>query len=679
MNRPPQAGPCGLRIALTLTAAGLVLAVLLTGCATPPAPPTAVLAPNGQLLAQGIPPVPMSLLERVARYTDFRGHSFVEWHPVKDEMLVAHRKAGDNKTQVYRLAQAMGALEPLTEGDDPVTSASWEPREGRYLVFKRGKGGDEADQIYRLDPSSRQTTLLTNPDEAHNIAGWIRPSSTLLYTSVPLDRTAAGGSRATINTTLWAIDPAQPASSRRKVAELPGPGWYAGGVADDGRQIALVRHRSANESQVWLIDLASGQPRQVLPAPSEALQATHTAAGFSKDGKHLYVISDRAGEFREAMTLELATGALTRLSSAIAWDVNGSAASNDGRWFAAHINADGRDELRLFDASSGKEAAAPTLPPGSIGSPMQFHRATQRLAMSINSAQGPNQIFSFDPASGRSVQWTRSHTPAGVNTAAFADQRIVRWKSFDGLTISGVLNTPPARFAGKRPVVVLIHGGPEAQATMGFIGRLNYLVQEMGIAIIQPNVRGSSGYGKTFLTLDNGMKREDAVKDIGALLDWIAQQPELDAQRVLVAGGSYGGYMTLASAVHHNDRIAGSVSIVGPSHFVSFLTHTESYRRDLRRVEYGDERDPAMRAWMEKTAPLNNAEKIKKPLLVVQGKNDPRVPFTESEQIVAKVRAAGLPVWYLRADNEGHGFVRKENVDFEFCAQVLFLEQTLLR
>ncbi|HET9976215.1 MAG TPA: prolyl oligopeptidase family serine peptidase [Burkholderiaceae bacterium] len=656
----------------------LIALALLAACTTTPEPP-AVLAPNANLLAQGIPPVPMALVERVARYTDFRGHGFVEWHPVREEMLVAHRKAGDNKAQIYRLAQPMGALEQITDGDEPVTNATWEPREGKYIVFERSRGGDEADQLYRLDLPSRQTTLLTNPDEAHNIAGWIRASSTLLYTAVPLDRTAAGGSRPTIHTTLWAIDPAQPATTRRKVAELPGPGWYAGGVSEDGELAAFIRYRSANESQVWLIDLANGQTRQVMPAPGESVRATHFSGGFSKDGKRLFVVSDRASEFREQMVLDLASGALSRVTSHIPWDVNGGAASHDGRWLALQINADGRDELRLFDAASGKELAAPSVPAGGIGNAMDFHRRTHRLAMSINSAQGPNQVLALDPASGRTVPWTRAHAPAGVDTRTFGDQRIVRWKSFDGVAISGLLNMPPARFTGKRPVIVAIHGGPEAQATMGFLGRWNYFVQEMGIAIVQPNVRGSTGYGKTFLTLDNGLKREDSVKDIGALLDWIAQQPDLDASRVLVTGGSYGGYMTLATAVHYSDRIVGGIPVVGPSNFVTFLTNTESYRRDLRRVEYGDERDPAIRAWMERTAPLNNADKIRKPLFVVQGKNDPRVPFTESEQIVAKVRANGLPVWYLRGENEGHGFVRKENVDFEFYATVLFLEWTLLK
>ncbi|HEU4621473.1 MAG TPA: prolyl oligopeptidase family serine peptidase, partial [Burkholderiaceae bacterium] len=240
------------------------------------------------------------------------------------------------------------------------------------------------------------------------------------------------------------------------------------------------------------------------------------------------------------------------------------------------------------------------------------------------------------------------------------------------------LHLPPARFEGKRPVLVMIHGGPESQATVGFLGRGNHFLQELGIAIVEPNVRGSSGYGKTFLDLDNGYKREDSVKDIGALLDWLPSHPRLDGSRVVVMGGSYGGYMSLASAVHYSDRLRGAVDAVGISSFTTFLRNTESYRRDLRRVEYGDERDPAMREFLDRISPLNNAERIKVPLFVIQGRNDPRVPWTEAEQIVERVRKNDVPVWYLIADNEGHGFARKPNADFQFYATIRFLETTLL-
>jgi dipeptidyl aminopeptidase/acylaminoacyl peptidase len=366
------------------------------------------------------------------------------------------------------------------------------------------------------------------------------------------------------------------------------------------------------------------------------------------------------------------------MTAHIPCDVASADVSHDGAFVALRANVEARHELRLFDARMQKELKLSGLPAGNVQS-LHFHDQRPEVAFAVNSAQSPSTLYALDPRSGRVEAWTRPAVPAGLNPGRFPDPQTVRWPSFDGRSISGLLHQPPASFTGRRPVVVLIHGGPEGQATVGFMARYNYLVNELGVAVIQPNVRGSAGFGKTFISLDDGMKREDSVKDIGALLDWIATQPQLDAGRVLVMGGSYGGYMALASSVHYADRIAGAIDTVGISHFVTFLTRTESYRRDLRRVEYGDERDPAMRAFLERISPLSNAERIRKPLFVVQGKNDPRVPYTEAEQIVAKVRGNGTPVWYLRAENEGHGFARKENADYLFYASLVFMQNTLLK
>jgi dipeptidyl aminopeptidase/acylaminoacyl peptidase len=320
----------------------------------------------------------------------------------------------------------------------------------------------------------------------------------------------------------------------------------------------------------------------------------------------------------------------------------------------------------------------PALPAGTVGH-LRFHQATGELALSLDSSAGPSELFSLNTNTDQVLQWTQAQGSPLLDPRQFQPQQIVHWKSFDGRLISGIITrADPRKFPGKRPVLIAIHGGPEGQATFGFNGRLNYFIDALGVTIIRPNVRGSAGFGKTFLALDNGMKREDSVKDIGALLDWIAAQPDLDASRVLVTGGSYGGYMSLAVATHYGDRIVGNVDVVGISNFVTFLTHTESYRRDLRRAEYGDERDPQMRAFLESISPLNHADQVQKPMLVVQGRNDPRVPYTEAEQMVNRLRERGIPVWYVRAENEGHGFRRKENADFEFYATVLFMQQTLL-
>lgn len=660
---------------VALLAAGAV--ALLAGCATPP-PDDTPLAPPAAMQVEGVPPVPARLLEPIQRYSGVVGHQFVDWHPQRREMLVAHRAPTASTTQLFLITAPMAAPVPLTDGADPVGNAQWEPREGRYIVFTRGSGGNEAYQLYRLDPATRAVKQITPDGQRHAFNDWVRSRSLAVVTSVPLDRTAAGGTRAQITTTLSLIDPdGDPAApgTRRIVAELPGTGWFGAEVSPDERQAAMVRYTSATQSEVWLIDLASGERRRVLPAEGQTLRAAHFVSGWSADGRALYVVSDRASEFRELMRLDLASGALTRLTGHIPWDLSGGDRTRDGRRIALLANVDGRDELRLLDGASGRELPPPAVPGGSV-TRVGFHPASGELAMVINSPQGPATIHTLD-AQGRVVAWTKPAGAEGIRLAELPDQRIVRWTSFDGRTISGVLSLPPARFKGPRPVLMLMHGGPEGQSKLGWNGRLNYLLQERGIALLEPNVRGSSGYGKTFLDLDNGRLREDSVRDMGSALDWIATQPGLDAKRVVVMGGSYGGYMALAASVRLADRIAGAVSVVGISNFVSFLENTESYRRDLRRAEYGDERDPAMREFLQAISPLNLADRITKPLLVVQGKNDPRVPWTESEQIVRSLQRRGTPVWYLLADNEGHGFARRENADFYFATVVSFLQQTL--
>ena len=309
---------------------------------------------------------------------------------------------------------------------------------------------------------------------------------------------------------------------------------------------------------------------------------------------------------------------------------------------------------------------------------VQWHENNRELGFVVTSARSPADVYSLDTASGKVDRWTTSET-GGLNPTTFIEPKLVTWKSFDGREISGFLYNPPAKFQGKRPVIVNIHGGPEGQSRPLFLGRNNYFINELGIALLLPNIRGSSGYGKSFLKLDNGFLREDTYKDIGALFDWIKTRDDLDSDRIMVTGGSYGGHMTLAIATRYNDRIRCSLDVVGISNLVTFLERTEGYRRDLRRVEYGDERDPKMRAFLEKIAPLNHAADIKKPLFVVQGKNDPRVPLSESEQMIETVRRNNTPVWYLMAADEGHGFAKKKNADFQFYATIQFVQNYLLK
>jgi dipeptidyl aminopeptidase/acylaminoacyl peptidase len=374
--------------------------------------------------------------------------------------------------------------------------------------------------------------------------------------------------------------------------------------------------------------------------------------------------------------MDLATKQLKFLTAEIPWDVKSFDLTRDGKKIAFVTDEDGVSVLHVMDAATGKELTAPKLPAGVI-SGLRWHRNGHDLAFTMQSARAQADCFSWDAATSKLERWTNSES--AVKTESFPEAELVKWKSFDGRMISGVLYRPPAKFTGKRPVLVIIHGGPEGQSLPVFLGRNNYFLNELGIALIYPNVRGSTGYGKSFTLLDNGMRRDHTYKDINALFNWVARRPDLDAGRIAVTGGSYGGHMTLAVATFYSDRIRCSVDVVGISNLVTLLEHTEAYRRDLRRAEYGDEREPKMRTYLESIAPINHVDLIRKPMMVVAGKNDPRVPLSESQQIVAALKKAGKPVWFLMAKDEGHGFRKKANQDFQFYATVAFLQEYLLR
>ena len=624
-----------------------------------------MLTPNANLKADGLPPIPAELAAKVAPYTEFKPATAVSWHPQKRELIVA-RRAG-NTTQLHRVAAPGAELVQLTDYAEPVRDGGFWPKAPNVLVFTRDAGGNEQQQIYRLDAGASEPVLLTDATRKNELVGITHARDRLLVESTDLDKT---GRREDPTVDLSLVDPLEP-TKRRKLATLPGTGWGDITFSFDDRRLALVEYKSVNESFVWLMDAASGERRRVLPATATSAPIASADLNFSGDGKGLFLSTDRDGEFRKLAYLDLATGKLDYFGEGGNWDVESIALSPDGRVLAVITNEAGVGVLRLYDATTRKPLPRPVLPTGNVHG-LVWHENSRDLAVSVNSAQSPNDAYAIDVRDNVVTRWTQTRV-AGLDAASFRNAEPIEWKSFDGRSIGGFIIRPPAKFSGKRPVIVSIHGGPEAQARPGFMGRWNYFIDELGVAILQPNVRGSTGYGKTFVALDNGMKREDSVKDIGALFDWIAAQPDLDASRIIVEGGSYGGYMVLAVATNYPDRIAGTIDVVGVANFVSFLENTESYRRDLRRVEYGDERDPAMREFLTRISPVNNAGKIKAPLFVVHGRNDPRVPYTEAEQIVAAARKNGVPVWYLLADNEGHGYARKANVDYLFYAMIEFI------
>jgi dipeptidyl aminopeptidase/acylaminoacyl peptidase len=476
------------------------------------------------------------------------------------------------------------------------------------------------------------------------------------------------------DTDLWVMNPADPKNDHL-LTQLAGGGWQPQDWSPDDKKILLTEEISINESYLWLVDTTTGAKTELTPRDQKE-KIFYGDAQFSKDGQGVYVSTDKDSEFQRLSYFDLATKQPKYLTSKIPWDVQQFDLTQDGKRIAFVTDEEGVSVLHVLDTATEKEVPLPKLPVGVIGA-LRWHKNGRELGFSLNNARSPGDCYSLDVTTGKVERWTMSET--AVKTDTFPEAELVRWTSFDGKMISGFLYKPAAKFSGKRPVLVVIHGGPEGQSQPTFLGRANYYLNEMGIALIVPNVRGSTGYGKTFTLLDNGFKRDDTYKDIDALFDWIASRPDLDADRIAVTGGSYGGHMTLAVSTFYSDRIRCSVDIVGMSNLVTFLEHTEAYRRDLRRVEYGDERDPKMREYLEKIAPMNNIEKIKKPMFVIAGKNDPRVPVTESQQIADALKKQGTPVWLLIAKDEGHGYRKKSNQDFQFYATVEFLRRYLLQ
>jgi dipeptidyl aminopeptidase/acylaminoacyl peptidase len=620
------------------------------------------IAPPENLVVEGIPSIPAALVETVDRYTEFRAASLSSWHPIDREMLIATRFS--DTPQVHQVKFPLGSRKQITFLRERVSGATYQPTQGHYFVFSKDIGGNEFSQNYRFDFATGTITLLTDGTSKNSRGIWSNAGNQMVYTSTR---------RTGKDNDFYLIDPCD-LSSDRLLAALEGGGWYPLDWSPDDRQILAIEFISINETYLWLFDAASGEKTLLTPNDSDE-KIAYQAGVFRRDGQ-MYVVTDRESEFLRLAQVDFATHEYTYLTTDIPWDVEDIELSRDGKWLAFITNEDGSSVLHLLDTATNQQHPLPNLPLGQIYG-LSWHTNSQELGFSLISARSTSDVYSLNLRTGQIDRWTESET-GGLNTASFAEAELVRWQSFDSKTISGFLYRPAASFTGKRPVVINIHGGPEGQYRPGFLGRNNFYLNELGVALLFPNVRGSSGYGKTFLQLDNGYLREDSVKDIGALLDWVATQPDLDSDRILVTGGSYGGYMSLAVATHYSDRIRAAIDIVGISNFVTFLERTEGYRQDLRRVEYGDERDPDMRSFLLKISPVNNAHRIGKPLFVVHGQNDPRVPLHEAEQIVAIVRQQATPVWYLVAKDEGHGFAKKRNVDFLFYATVLFMQEYLL-
>ena len=626
----------------------------------------------GNRTSENIPAIPAALIEQLNRYQNTRGAGLAGW--TKDGCLLISTRFAET-AQAHRVCQPLGMREQLTFHPEPIAGITPAParawRDG--FVFAKDKGGDEFSQLYWFDYPTRSTTLLSDGKRSQNGGTTLsRDGGLMAYSS-----TARNGT----DRDVWLRNTR---NGETKLLVDAGGNWTPMDFSPDGSRLLVMKYVSAAESYPGEVDVATGK---LTLFPVDGGKASFGRFAFAPDGKAVYFVSDeplqgKPQEFKTLRYHDPDSGTFEVLTADIPWDVGGFTIADDGRHLAFTTNEDGISKLRVLSLPSHKEIALPALPIGVIGG-LSFSPDGKRLALTMNSATSPSDVHVIDLAAATLTRWTQSEV-GGLDASKFVAPTLVRYPTFDRIdsgqrTIPAFYYKPskPSK-SGKYPVVINIHGGPEGQSLPTFNATAQYLANELGVAMLVPNVRGSSGYGKTYLALDNADKREDSVKDIGALLDWIANQPELDASRIGVMGGSYGGYMVLSSLMHYSDRIRAGVDVVGISHFGTFLKNTENYRRDLRRAEYGDERDPAMNAVFEKISPLNHAHKITSPLFVAQGRNDPRVPWTEAEQIVKAVRGNGQPVWYLLYADEGHGFAKKTNNDWFGAATMLFWQQHLL-
>ncbi len=614
----------------------------------------------GNIVTEDIPEIPDRIVEKMNQYQNVRGASFADWSPDGKGMLISTRFGETN--QYHFVEMPGGARKQITFFREPVGSGRFIPKKDkRVFLFTKDVGGGEFFQLYSFDMSNGSYEMLTDGKSRNGGGLWNNSGTHFTYTS-----TKRNGK----DNDIYLASATDPKNAAMLV-EVNGS-WGAQDWSGDDKTLLVGQYISVTESYLYTVDAATGKKTQINPGQKIA----YGNAQFAPDGKGIYYTSDEFGEYQQLIHLDTGTKKKTVISKNVPWDVSDFEVSETGRYIVYEMNEGGISMLYMLDAKTRKEIAVEKPPVGVFGG-WGFKKDDSQFALTINTAQTPGDVYVLDMKTKKFTRWTYSEV-GGLNTDNFIVPKLIEYNTFDGKMIPAFLYMPknPVKPAA---VIISIHGGPEGQSLPSFSSLMQYWANEMGIAVLVPNVRGSTGYGKTYVSLDNGFLRENSVKDIGALLDWIETQPELDKNRVAVYGGSYGGYMVLSSMFNYSDRLKCGVDVVGISNFVTFLESTQEYRRDLRRVEYGDERDSTMRKHLHAISPTTNAHKITKPLFVSQGKNDPRVPFTEAEQIVATVRKNGKPVWYMMALDEGHGFQKKVNRDYFNNAMTLFWEEYLLR
>ncbi|MBU0638043.1 MAG: alpha/beta fold hydrolase [Planctomycetes bacterium] len=618
----------------------------------------------GEMTLTGIPPWDDSLRTRMLQYLQSRSSQL---QSIRDDGrgVLVRTRFGDT-AQLHVVETPLGMRRQVTFFDEPVRGWYVPHAGGRQLIFAKDQAGNEETQLFRLNLDTGHAALLTDGQSRHGPPTFSKSGRWLAFT---------GNARNQSDFDVFLHDLS--ATDRPRLIWQVDGMYQLGGFSPDEARLLATQYVSAHETHCFVRDIQSEQQAQVTP---DAPPTFYGDACWSADGRAIYLTSDRGGEFRKLYVLDFEYGHWRCLTADCDWDITAVAVDPAGSGIAFVSNEDGVSRLYLADAWGNGRRPVDGLPTGTF-SDLSFAADGGTLGLTVSAACAPADTYTVSFTDAKVTRWTASEL-GGLNPDTFVEPHLVRYPTFD--TIDGKTRTIPAfvypgRGDGPRPVVIYAHGGPEGQFLPTFHATIQYWAVELGITVIAPNIRGSTGYGRSFHLLDDGPRRTDAVKDIGALLDWISQQTDLDTERVGIFGGSYGGYIVLASLATYQERFKAGVDLAGIADFITFLERTGEYRRDLRRAEYGDERDPTVHAFLEEISPLRQADKIEAALLILHGQNDPRVPVSEAEQIVTKLRSLGRPVWYALAHNEGHGFRKKANRDLAAVLYAAFWQEHLLK
>lgn len=600
---------------------------------------------HGTLQFDDVPIVAPSTALRVDAYLSGREATALGWSP-QGQLLIATR-FGDT-AQLHLVDRAGGARRQLTFAQEPVRYGAFcpDPSRSAYL-FLEDTGGDEKFQLFYQRIGEPAARMLTDGKSVNSAALWSNAGRAVAFSS-----TARDGKSMDIDV----VDPEIGALPRLVLAG-DGAAWYALDWSPDDSKLLVLKYLSSQESRLFLVDIETGEKRELEPGPAKT---NISAAKFSRDGQGAFVVSDRDSEFSQLRFVNFFNAQKMPISGHIAADVEELAVSSDGHYLAYVSNEGGLAKLNLLDLIAHQDLTPPRLPSQGLLSSLHFDAQSKRLAFSLSATAQPGDAYVLDLASNHVEAWTMSE-PGAVDVAKFARPRSTTFASFDrdGLRpreIPAFIYEPSS--PGAHPVLIVLHGGEHGQFRPIFDPWIQYVVNELGFAVIAPNVRGSSGYGKSYAALGDGQLRDDAVKDIGALLVFIRLQSAFDADHIVIAGDSYGGYLALSALINYGDRLRGGIDTAGVADFVGVLGGSQAYRRDELRREFGDERDPESRDYLRRISPLSSADRISKPMLIVHGANDPFVPASQAEELVYRLRNHGASVWYLLAGDEGREFQR---------------------